>query len=238
MFLHVFVWLQGVYGPYLDLGQYPQDHTPPRNHTHPPPDHESRQYASYYNAFLFTMLSVAFHPLNLQELPDQIYLRCVICLVCRGCNYLIAWAEGGSEDKKQDITGRAILLTATRTFIFSLINCYSSIALWSHASKTNTDWFRMKLCALRLDIFFSPVLHYSAFDLCSLKKKVKKTVPCLGLLPTHRLNSNWNKECYAWYMLKIAFPISIYRDYLWSGMLTFCVFLLISMKSSACDRMS
>ena len=42
-------------------------------------------------------------------------------VICRGCNYLIARAEGGSKDKKQDIICRGILLTAARTLIFSLI---------------------------------------------------------------------------------------------------------------------
>ena len=42
-------------------------------------------------------------------------------VICRGCNYLIARAEGGSKDKKHDIICRGILLTAARTLIFSLI---------------------------------------------------------------------------------------------------------------------
>ena len=109
-------------------GQYPQDHTPAPG-SYPPgpladlPKHKSEQYASYWATFFIYYAVGRVSPSEFTGTSrSDIFALCHMPgVICRGCNYLIARAEGGSKDKKQDIICRGILLTAARTLIFSLI---------------------------------------------------------------------------------------------------------------------
>ena len=106
-------------------GQHPQDHTPaPGSY---PPGHRPTSRSTKADSthptgllfFIYYAVGRVSPPESTGTSRSDIFALCHMPgVICRGCNYLIARAEEGSKDKKQDIICRGILLTAARTLIF------------------------------------------------------------------------------------------------------------------------